>query len=858
MAFLRGSKFAAPWRTCMRGPCAALPRFPANHPSSAHASIATAAPKFLTEEEDTLATSLQLESSNATNHDAVIHAFHDPAHAGGPSYPRAKRTLAASTAAPSLAVQALACPLMVSNQPLPCQPLPVGDPAAEGGITTSLFDGRGAIVIAPHVGAAFLEDEVVHPITVDSSYSFLDSVAAAPALQNFVANVLPAANEESAAHIGATLKAAEAIVITTAANDASTFLPHKPAFAEGPFLCSSIWPCKDGASSNSFCVQYAAIQPPQANQVPSANAGGIDVSIIINATSAHELLLSHQLALRLAANSVAIPIEAATSSNRLLPPTSIFNKKPTLRKGADRPTSRVESRSAREYHQPKALEPQLLCLRAGAMPLHGRVVVSACFVLLLTLIFVLCARPISALASNETSSWSAAEILHMDHHMLAWRLRQSSAYSMVFQPWRIVGGLLCGSLATALSSAGGIGGGGLYVPIFNLILGFDSKTSAALSSCMIMGGTLVNIFWYAFQKDASGLGPLVDYEVVLLCLPNVLLGISIGVMCNVAAPSWLVTVLLIFVLFFMTFRSCRNAIQRWNVESSYSVQSELLIRLNLPNDKATCDREDALFPPSSNFASASHLHRKLSKDEDLEMPLLGSHLSETKPQFPSVKIAMLCLIWIAFLAVQLVRGSSDGQNFFGIETCGTIFWIVTLVQLPLAMVITALVLFHFQRRTKFRGNAASDEAVSLMESGSRTLFPVYALVAGFLGGMLGLGGGMIISPLFLEMGMHPQTTAATCSYMVFFSSSLSVVQFWLLGRIPQLYALASACVALVFSVTGILVIHAVISKYGRVSLIVFSVSTVMAISAVMMACFGTWDVIEQIEQNAYMGFRSPC
>ncbi|MCO5560657.1 hypothetical protein L7F22_014274 [Adiantum nelumboides] len=473
------------------------------------------------------------------------------------------------------------------------------------------------------------------------------------------------------------------------------------------------------------------------------------------------------------------------------------------------------------------------------MPLHERVVVSACFVWLLTLIFVLCARPISALASNETSSWPAAEILHTDHHMLAWRLRQSSADSVVFQPWRIVCGLLCGSLATALSSAGGIGGGGLYVPIFNLLLGFSSKTSAALSSCMIVGGTLVNIFWYAFQKDASGLGPLVDYEVVLLCLPNVLLGISIGVMCNVAAPSWLVTVLLIFVLFFMTFRSCRNAIQRWNVESSYSVQSELLIRLNLPNDEATCDREDALFPPpSSNFASESHLHRKLSKDEDLEMPLLGSHLSEIKPQFPSVKIAMLCLIWIAFLAVQLVRGSSDGQNFFGIETCGTIFWIVTLVQLPMAMVITALV-FHFQRSTKKdRGIAASDEAVSLMESGSRTLFPVYALVAGFLGGMLGLGGGMIISPLFLEMGMHPQTTAATCSYMVFFSSSLSVVQFWLLGRIPQLYALASACVALVFSVTGILVIHAVISKYGRVSLIVFSVSTVMAISAVMMACFG--------------------
>ncbi|KAI5080051.1 hypothetical protein GOP47_0005530 [Adiantum capillus-veneris] len=486
--------------------------------------------------------------------------------------------------------------------------------------------------------------------------------------------------------------------------------------------------------------------------------------------------------------------------------------------------------------------------------LHGLAIatLAARFVLLLIFHLLLCATPTSALTRNE-SSLSA----NPDRHILAWRLRQTfGTDSIDFQPWRIVGGLLCGALATALSSAGGIGGGGLYVPIFNLILGFNSKTSAALSSCMIVGGTVVNSIWYAFQKDATGFGPLVDYRVALLCLPNVLLGISAGVMCNVAAPSWLVTVLLIFVLFFMTFRSCRNAIQRWNIESSQPEKKP-----SIHNDNATCDKEaheEALFP-SPFTGSALNQHSNLCEGKDVEIPLLESHMPGTQPQFPSVKIAMLCLIWIAFLAVQLVRGSSDGQNFFGIETCGTIYWMVTLVQLPFAMVVTAFTLLHFQRNNKKEGGAiASEEAISLMGSGSMTLLPVYGLVAGFLGGMLGLGGGMIISPLFLEMGMHPQTTAATCSYMVFFSSSLSVIQFWLLGRIPELYALASASVALVFSMTGMLVIHTVISKYGRVSLIVFSVSTVMGISAILMAFFGTWDVIVQIEQNAYMGFRSPC
>lgn len=480
------------------------------------------------------------------------------------------------------------------------------------------------------------------------------------------------------------------------------------------------------------------------------------------------------------------------------------------------------------------------------------------YLLLVLLLSIICVTPGLALARNESSL--TAEMLPADRDMLAWRLRHTTDV-MEFQPWRIVGGVLCGALATALSSAGGIGGGGLYVPIFNLILGFNSKISAALSSCMIVGGTLVNIVWYAFQKDATGLSPLVDYQVVLLCLPNVLLGISAGVMCNVASPSWLVTVLLIFVLFFMTFRSCRNAFQRWSIESSCLFQSQHLIKLSFANEIAGADMsalEDTLTSPSfGKIKSLPQGYNKLCKDEDLETPLLESQYNG-QPQFPLGKISMLSLIWIAFLAVQLVRGSSDGQNFFGIETCGTTYWIVTLLQLPLAGVMTACTLFYLQRNSEERGISVSQEAVSLMESGSMILLPVYGLVAGFLGGMLGLGGGMIISPLFLEMGMHPQTTAATCSYMVFFSSSLSVIQFWLLGRIPQVYALASASLALVFSAIGLLVIHTVISKYGRVSFIVFSVSTVMGISAVLMALFGSWDVIVQIEQNAYMGFRSPC
>ncbi|MDZ7754753.1 MAG: sulfite exporter TauE/SafE family protein [Gammaproteobacteria bacterium] len=43
-------------------------------------------------------------------------------------------------------------------------------------------------------------------------------------------------------------------------------------------------------------------------------------------------------------------------------------------------------------------------------------------------------------------------------------------------------------------------------------------------------------------------------------------------------------------------------------------------------------------------------------------------------------------------------------------------------------------------------------------------------LAGFVGGMLGLGGGFIIAPVMMELGYEPKAAAATTAYVVTFSS----------------------------------------------------------------------------------------
>lgn len=170
-----------------------------------------------------------------------------------------------------------------------------------------------------------------------------------------------------------------------------------------------------------------------------------------------------------------------------------------------------------------------------------------------------------------------------------------------------------------------------------------------------------------------------------------------------------------------------------------------------------------------------------------------------------------------------------------------------------------------------------------------------ALLAGMLGGVFGIGGGMLISPLLLQVGIAPevsyemnniillvssscillaflaitpdftdtalfmaQVTAATCSFMVFFSATMSAIQYLLLGMEHTYVALGFAFLCFVASLVGLKVVHSAVEKHGRASLIVFSVGTVMALSTVLLTSFGALDVWRDYTSGRYMGFKTPC
>lgn len=63
------------------------------------------------------------------------------------------------------------------------------------------------------------------------------------------------------------------------------------------------------------------------------------------------------------------------------------------------------------------------------------------------------------------------------------------------------------------------------------------------------------------------------------------------------------------------------------------------------------------------------------------------------------------------------------------------------------------------------------------------MYPLLSTTAGIFGGLLGIGGGMILGPLLLALGMLPESTAATSAMAVMLTSASAAFQFALMGNL---------------------------------------------------------------------------
>lgn len=452
------------------------------------------------------------------------------------------------------------------------------------------------------------------------------------------------------------------------------------------------------------------------------------------------------------------------------------------------------------------------------------------FIFMLASVFISAERSIK----HGVSRLSEAEELEPDYLVkiisFLWQ-SDESGYQHVWPElsfnWQAVIGTIIGFFGAAFGSVGGVGGGGIFVPMLTLIIGFDPKSATAISKCMIMGAAVSTVYHNLRLRHPTLDLPVIDYDLVLLIQPMLMLGISIGVTFNVIFPDWVITVTLIILCIGTSVKAFFKGLDTWKIE--------------------TILKEDAARRFKSTAGGSEEVEYKPLPDGQGNNPPKASKVTILQNIYWK-ELGLLVFVWVSYLAVQIAKNYT--------APCSTTFWVLNLLQIPVSIGVflyEAIGLYKGRRRISSKGDEVMDWQVHRL-----LMFSACGVVAGIVGGLLGIGGGFVMGPLFLEMGIPPQVTSGTATFGMLFSSSMSVVEYYLLDRFPVPYALYFIAVAIIAAFVGQYIITKLITISGRASLIIFVLAFTIFISAIALGGVGITRTIGMIEQHEYMGFENLC
>ncbi|CAK7343330.1 unnamed protein product [Dovyalis caffra] len=399
--------------------------------------------------------------------------------------------------------------------------------------------------------------------------------------------------------------------------------------------------------------------------------------------------------------------------------------------------------------------------------------------------------------------------------------------------WRIALATVIGFLGSACGTVGGVGGGGIFVPMLTLIVGFDTKSAAAISKCMIMGASASSVWYNLRVPHPTKEVPILDYDLALLFQPMLLLGITVGVALSVVFPYWLITVLIIILFVGTSSRSFFRGIEMWKEESILK--------------KELARQQETIVNSRGELLIDTEHEPLVPKEEKSKMQILCFNLKWKR-------LLVLLLVWTSFLLLQVIKND--------VAVCSTWYWILFCLQFPIALVVfgyEAVKLYKEHKKRISTGNTETICEASIEWTPMHILFcALCGILGGTVGGLLGSGGGFILGPLLLEIGVIPHVASATATFVMMFSSSLSVVEFYLLKRFPIPYALYLMGVSVLAGFWGQFLVRKLVTILRRASLIVFILSGVIFASALTMGAVGIEKSMTMIRNHEFMGFLEFC
>ena len=202
-------------------------------------------------------------------------------------------------------------------------------------------------------------------------------------------------------------------------------------------------------------------------------------------------------------------------------------------------------------------------------------------------------------------------------------------------------------------------------------------------------------------------------------------------------------------------------------------------------------------------------------------------------QVPNILILLSSYLFVAVCS--LLRGGHGVESVVKLDSCSDYSWaILGFSQLGLILMML------FGNKSNQRALAYHPSLEPIIKARTEKIkLPVnvkivlVSFISGILAGTLGVGGGMIINPLLMQIGFDPQTATTLSKLSTFFSASATVCQYAIAGSISLRHTYHLGFLGMCGSLTGNLILAKLVAKYKRPSIVIWALLLTLGLSMVV-------------------------
>ena len=397
-------------------------------------------------------------------------------------------------------------------------------------------------------------------------------------------------------------------------------------------------------------------------------------------------------------------------------------------------------------------------------------------------------------------------------------------------------GTILVALGLLVAASGGIGGGGILVPLYILVYGFKPKRAIALSNFTILGASIMNMVLNFPKRHPNPQvdRPLVDWDLVVVMQPLTIAGTLLGAFIGLILPDSIVIILLIILLGFTTYTTLKKGISQYQKETKlFEARSAKEIMRETVEEN---QEDEATEEKTGLLGNDDHEKSASSTDRNPLTPELAEIIEREKSS-PMFKVSVLTAMFFGIIALNVLKGGKGGYGSALGITCGSsAYWALTAFMfvwiVGIFVYLRNILIEEWKIKKRLRYRYAEGDIEWNYEN--TLYFPAVCTLAGVFAGMFGIGGGIVMGPLMLQMGIHPLVVSATSAVMIFYTAFTGTSAYVAFGTLKWDYGWFLFVVGLLATAVGQFGVSYLVEKYQRTSYVSLSIGAVVALSTALL------------------------